>query len=222
MATCEQIRDQARENLKIDPGKTVWTDVQLLRWLNEGAAMMHMEQDWKDIERAAQIALVNGTSTYAPAANYKSLITNSIKFTDSNGGIRDVKYVELFELQGSYNDITATGDAPEYIYETAETLGFYPVPNATAATGTLDYRYFDWPDTYVIANTPVFPPQWHFLLEHYIEYRAWGILPGRENSASLALQKWERGLGQMKGERLRRMGPDFQWRSLAKEQKNRI
>ncbi len=35
MATITELRDQTRSDLKIDPGKVVWTDTQLTRWLND-------------------------------------------------------------------------------------------------------------------------------------------------------------------------------------------
>lgn len=219
MPLVSAIRDQARENLNIDPGKSLWTDVQLLRWLNEGAAMLHAEMDWKDIEQSSTITLVDATSTYSPASDYMRLRRSSVKFTPSGGSKGPVKYIELVDLEEAVNDLTQTGDVPQYVYETNGLLGFYPTPNSTMAAGTLNYSYYEWPDTYAASDTPDFPAQWHFILEHYIEYRAWGILPGMEANASLALQKWERELNRMKAERLRRTGPTFAWTSVSKQSK---
>lgn len=220
MATVSQIIGNARENLKIDPGKNIWTDVQLTRWLNEGMAVLTADADWKDIEQEAQITLVNGTRLYTPASDYSRLMKNSVIFTDANSAESRVDYVELFELKQQKVDVTQTGNVPRYVYETNGQLGFFPVPNATAATGTLDYQYYEWPETYTSSDTPDFPAQWHFLLEHYIEYRAWGVLPGREEASNLALQKWELNVKKMKLERLKREGPTLSFRSVVKEEKN--
>lgn len=220
MPTVSSIISNAREDLKIDPGKNIWTDSQLTRWLNEGAAMLAAETDWKDIEKSSTITLVASTATYTPATDYHRLMKNSVVFTDSNGAESRVKYVELFELKVDVLDLTVTGNIPEKVYETGGELGFYPVPNATAATGTLGYSYYEWPDTYTANDTPAFPAEWHFLLEHYVEYRAWGVLPGREQASALGMQKWQLGVNKMKIERLRREGPTLSWRVVTKETKN--
>jgi hypothetical protein len=221
MSTAQAIVDYSRENLKIDPSKTIWTDVQLLRWLNEATKKLRAKADWKDVEAADTIVLVNGTATYTPATDYNRLIDNSVIFTTAGGQEANVKYVELNELQATYYDLTTTGDAPEWIYETGGTLGFYPVPNATAATGTLDYGYYSYPATYALGDTIVgLEAEYTDVLEDYVNYKAWKQLPGREQSSNLSFQRWELGVSGIKADRLRRSGPMLQFRNVTKQQKD--
>lgn len=223
MSTAQSIVDFSRENLKIDPSKTIWTDVQLLRWLNEAAKKLRSRADWKDTEKSASIAAlswVSGTRLYDPATDYERLIDNSVVFTNAAGNEATMRYVELDELQVTYPDLTTTGDAPQWVYESGGQLGFYPVPNATAATGTLSYRYYSYPATYALGDTVVgLESEYTDVLEDYVEYKAWKQLPGREQSSNLAMQRWEKGVSEIKADRLRRIGPSLQFRNLTKEQK---
>ncbi len=439
MPTTSEIIDQARENLKIDPTKKIWTDVQLTRWMNEGFAMLPVKSDWQDVERMGQINLKGGQRLYDAPSGFHRLITKGAKVYSPDGSISRLTYKDLSELKEMYSDLTKTADIPLYVYQTDSKIGVYPVPNNVvldnlemyldlnentgttvsdssvngnngALTGTtafsdgkvaggiefdgigdglitvtdsttiqnifaggatisawvrpqpnpkdtswpimikgpntfwlfylyqqsndslrvifdmnafsvlggiwhttdrevrlsewthiavtydnssltndpiiyvngtavditeistpsgvvntdagedlyvgrndssdvtfsgciddvriysdiltadevddisnngniLELCYYQWPATYTATDTPDFPPEWHFLLEHYIEYRAWGILPGREQSAQLALAKWESGILAMKQERLRRTGPTLSYRSLVKNKK---
>jgi len=221
MSTANNIIDYARENLKIDPSATIWTDVQLLRWFNEAVKKLRSKADWEDSESSATITLVDGTAAYTAEADYNRLIQNSVIFTTSGGDESEVEIKELYEIQDTYMDLTTTGDAPLYIYETANTLGFYPVPNAVAATGTLAYRYYAYPTAYSLTTTVTgLEAEYPDILEDYIEYKAWKQLPGREANSNLSLQRWDDGIIELKMDKLRKAGPIIEFRNLKKEEKS--
>ena len=75
MATAQTIIDNARTDLKIDPGKVIWTDAQMLRYVNAGVSLVYNKTDHKFEFRDAIIdPLTSGERTYTHNADYNRLL----------------------------------------------------------------------------------------------------------------------------------------------------
>jgi len=197
--TIETLINNARADLKIDPGKVIWTDDQLTRWANEAMSFLYAKADFKFEYKDGTITpLVDGTDAYTMPADYRRMLwakvnDNTITDTGADDGEITIITDTLSEFQRTH-DMDADGDKPAYIYEEDSKLKVYPVPNATAAGRyTIKYKYTEYPDTYVSTDTPAFPSEWHFVIEHYIRYRAWDELPGNREAdkAVRAMRAWE-------------------------------
>lgn len=198
MATIDTIVNNTREDLKIDPGKQIWTDTQLTRWTNEGISFIYAKSDFKFEFKEATFALVDGTAAYAYASDFRKMLwAKIVDTTAADTGADETELTIITDTLTDFqreHDMDADGDAPSYIYEEDGQLKVWPVPNASAAAKyTIKYKYTEYPDTYTLLDTPDFPAEWHFVLEHYNRYRAWSELPGAKNEqkAATALQEWE-------------------------------
>lgn len=220
MATVQTIIDNAREDMKIDPGKAIWTDDQLIRYANEAVELIYNSADFKFGYKDATITpLVNGTASYSKASDFRSLIWAKIKDGNASSTEADESLLEnitdvLPQFQMTH-DMNATSDVPGYIYEENDLLYLYPIPNAAcAARYTIKYKYSEYPDTLASTGTPAFPSHWHFILEHYIKYRAWSSVPGPQNSAnaSNSLQEWEKWKQKAIADMLHREGEQMEYK----------
>lgn len=197
--TIGTIISNAREDLKIDPGKAIWTDSQLTRWANEAISFIYAKADFKfEFKDGTITPLVDGTAGYAMPADYNRMLwakINDNTITDTGADDAEITIITdtLVDFQKEH-DMDADGDKPGYIYEEDGELKVYPVPNATAAGRyTVKYKYAEYADVYTSTDTPDFPSEWHFIIEHYIRYRAWSELPGNRegNKAAIALKEWD-------------------------------
>jgi len=199
MATAQQIIDDSRTDIAIDPGKEVWSDAQLLRYLNEGISFVYAKNnykfEWKD---GTVTPLVDGTAGYAYAADFRRLLWAKLVDGDATSTENDeYNLTQVTDTLGDFQqgrDMDKQGDTPEYIYEEDGQFKLWPIPNATAAARwTIKYKYSETPDVLTGVDTPAFPSEWHFVLNHYVRYRAFASKPGAANKdfASDALGEWE-------------------------------
>jgi len=198
--TIETLINNAREDLKIDPGKVIWTDDQLVRWANEAISFIYAKGDFKFEFKTGTInPLVDGTAAYTMPSDYGHMLWAKLVDTTAASTGADEEELTiitdtLIDFQKTY-DMDAEGDKPGYIYEEDGEIKVYPVPNAAAAAQyTVKYKYAEYPDTYTTADTPDFPSEWHFIVEHYVRYKAWSSVPGQQNqqNAQMALSEWDR------------------------------
>jgi hypothetical protein len=187
------IRDRVRQDLKIDPGKNIWTDAQLERWANEAINIIYTQSDLKLSFLEDSIALVAGTDKYSFAGDYRKMLYAKIVSTT---GETDIPIITdgLAEFKTKY-DMTETGDSPQYVFEEVNQLGVWPVPTATAATNyTIKVGYVSYTSDLTSTQIPTFPSKWHYIVEYYVRYRALRAIPGKEQTAQLALTEWEKWL----------------------------
>ncbi len=198
--TIETIIDNAREDLKIDPGKVIWTDDQLTRWANEAISFIYAKSDFKfEFKDGTITPLVDGQAAYTMPTDFRLMLwakINDTTATDTGADDSEITIITdtLTDFQKTH-DMDAEGDQPGYIYEEDGQLKVYPVPNATAAaTYIIKYKYTEYPDVYTASDTPDFPAEWHFIVEHYIRYKAWSSVPGQQEqqNAAVALSEWDR------------------------------
>ena len=198
MATIQTLIDDAREDMKIDPGKIIWTDDQLIRYANEAVDLIYNSANFKFGYKDGTITpLVDGTASYAKAADFRKMIWAKLKDGNATSTENDEELLTnvtdtlpQFQMHRDMND---TGDKPAYIYEENDLIYLYPVPNAAcAARYTIKYKYSEYPDIMTGVSTPAFPSHWHFIVGHYVRYRAYGAIPGPQNMANAAnaLQEW--------------------------------
>ena len=163
MATLATIISNSREDLKIDPGKQIWTDSQLTRWANEGISFMYSRSDFKfEFKETTITPLVDGTASYAFATDFRKMLwAKLVDTTAASTGADESRLTivtdTLTDFQQTY-DMDYKGDIPAYIYEESGTLKLWPVPNASAAAKyTVKYKYTEYPDVYTALEVPAFP-----------------------------------------------------------------
>lgn len=216
MATAQGIINNARTDMAMDPGKELWSDAQLLRYLNEGLSFLYAKSDFKFKFQNTSFALVAGQANYSYASDYGKLlwakrIDGDAASTEADESPLTVITDDLDTWQEDV-DLDKTGDIPEYIYEEASELKIYPVPTATAAARwTIEYQYSEYPDTLTVTSTPGIPSEWHFVLEHYIRYRAFASKPGSsmKSFAADALSEWEKWSAKAVADMLKRQDEDM-------------
>jgi len=196
--TAQEIIDNARTDMAIDPGKEIWTDSQLLRYLNEAASFLYAKANWKyEYEDGTVALLVLNQANYALPADFRRMlwvkVVDGTKPVTSNEVIIPMVTNTLSDFQQT-RDMDATGTGPSYTYIEDGDLYIWPLPNATAvATYSLKFKYVKYPAELTGVGTPIFPAEWHFILGHYIRYRAFASKPGGSNKtfAQDALNEWD-------------------------------
>ena len=101
--TIAQLIANVREDLKIDPGKNIWTDAQLTRWANEGINILRTQSDLKVSFEEADITLVDGTASYAKETDYRKMlyaktIDTTAASTDADEGSMEIMTDNLVEF----------------------------------------------------------------------------------------------------------------------------
>ena len=196
--TAQEIIDNARTDMAIDPGKEIWTDSQLLRYLNEATSFLYAKANWKyEFEDGTVALLVLNQANYALPADFRRMlwvkVVDGTKPVTSNEAVIPMVTNTLSDFQQT-RDMDATGDGPGFTYIEDGDLYVWPLPNATAvATYSLKFKYVKYPAELTGVDTPIFPAEWHFILGHYIRYRAFASKPGGSNKAFAqdALNEWE-------------------------------
>jgi len=214
--TAQTIIDNAREDMAMDPGKELWSDTQLLRYLNEGLSFLYAKADFKFRFETATFALVAAQDNYTPAADYGKLlwakkIDGDAASTEADESPVTIITDDLATWQQSV-DLDKTGDIPAYIYEEAGELKVWPVPTATAAARwTIEYGYSEYPATLATTDSPAIPSEWHFVLEHYVRYRSFASKPGSsmKTFAADALSEWEKWSAKAIADMLARQNEDM-------------
>ncbi len=216
MATAQTIINNARTDMAMDPGKELWSDTQLLRYLNEGLSFLYAKSDFKFRFENATFSLVASQANYSYAADFGKLlwakrIDGDATSTESDESTLDIITDDLATWQQSV-DLDKTGDIPQYIYEEGGEFKVWPIPNATAAARwTIEYQYSEYPTTLTTTDTPGIPAQWHFVLEHYVRYRAFASKPGSsmKTFAADALSEWEKWSAKAVADMLARQNEDM-------------
>ena len=196
--TAQEIIDNARTDMAIDPGKEIWTDSQLLRYLNEATSFLYAKANWKyEFEDGTVALLVLNQANYALPADFRRMlwvkIVDGTKPVTSNEAVIPMVTNTLTDFQQT-RDMDATGTGPSFTYIEDGELYIWPLPNATSvATYSLKFKYVKYPTELTGVGTPIFPAEWHFILGHYIRYRAFASKPGGSNKvfAQDALNEWE-------------------------------
>ena len=217
MSTLLELTDIVRENLRIDPNKNIWTDTQLKRWINDGLRVLKGEGDYRNFEDEATVTMVDGTQLYTKPTSFKKLLW--AKVSDGTALYPLLNITDTLEDYQETYDWTHEDDFPQYIYESENKLGLWPVPNATAAAKTLTIKYAMEHTTLADGAEVDIDGAWQHILEPYAEYRAWAILPNRVNEMNVAKQRWEEGLSQYKADTLRKHGYRYTFSLPDKESK---
>ena len=179
MSTLATLRDDTRRNLKIDPGKNIWTDSELEAYLNEAVTLMYAKLNFKfEWEDGTINPLVAAQANYTRPTDLRRILWAKLVDTtaaDTGADESELKLITdtLVDFQRTH-DMDADNDTPGYLYEEAGELWIYPVPTAAAAAKyTVKYKYSEQPATLIDSDTPAFTSNWHFVLEWYAKYKAW-------------------------------------------------
>jgi len=194
--TIETLRDNVRRDLKIDPGKEIWTDAELVSYLNEGVNLVYsaanMKFEWKDGTIAL---LIDGTAAYDYPSDFRRILWAKTVDGDASSTESDENVIQnvtdwLSDFQQG-RDMDQEGEVPGFIYEEGNKLKLWPIPNSDAVSRfTIKFKYSEYPDVLTTSDTPDFAASWHYILEWYAKYRAWGKLPGKEPQSKQALDEW--------------------------------
>ena len=195
--TIAQLIANAREDLKIDPGKNIWTDAQLTRWANEGINILRTQSDLKVSFEEADITLVDGTASYAKETDYRKMlyaktIDTTAASTDADEGSMEIMTDNLVEFRANH-DMQVTNDVPTTVWEEDDKIYVYPIPTAAcAAKYKVRIGYSDYIADLTSSESPDFQSKWHNIIEYYIRYKALRAIPGKEEMSQLALQEWDK------------------------------
>ncbi len=117
--TIETIIDNAREDLKIDPGKVIWTDDQLTRWANEAISFIYAKSDFKfEFKDGTITPLVDGQAAYTMPTDFRLMLwakINDTTATDTGADDSEITIITdtLTDFQRTH-DMDAEGDQPGY------------------------------------------------------------------------------------------------------------
>lgn len=218
MSTLNQMTDNAREKLKIDRPKDIWTDSELKTYINEGLTRFYAKADMKESWEDGTIAtLVDGQGNYTKPTDLRRMFWAALVDTTVSDTGADESPLEIVtDILGDFQqqrDMDDTGDQPQYIYEEGGELWLWPVPNSTAASKyTVKFKYGERPATLSDSDSPAFPSEWHFILEDYAVWRAWNKLPGKQTEAAIAKDVWEEGWRQAMQDIVWSAGERLTWR----------
>lgn len=186
MSTYQEMIDNTRTDLTIDPNKTVWSDDQLGRYINQFIGIVYSwdNQDYEEV--TGSFTLVAGQATYdlgAELTNYGKL--QSLRLDDETVLLDKVTDLNAFQ---NGRDLTAQGE-PRWYYEYGDnTIGLYPVPDGNITT--MHSRYNRSNPTISGSEEPAFDSKWHFVCELYAKWKALRAVPGYEQQAREAQQDY--------------------------------
>lgn len=195
--TAQALIDDIRVELQIDKGKNIWTDNELLRYLNEGINDIYSVMNFKFEYKDGVIAtLADGLAKYPKPSDLRKVLWT--KLVDKNAVSTEADEEELVnvtDILASFQenrDMDLEGDKPQYFYIEGDYLWLYPIPNTTAAAGyTVKYKYSQYPDKLELTDRPAFSVAWQHVLNWYVKYRAWDKLPGKETQAMRAYDQYD-------------------------------
>ena len=201
MATAQEIIDSVREDVAIDPGKNIWSDLILLKYLNEAISVSTSKGDFNmSLSESTIDPLVDGQDNYDYAANYRKLLWAKLVNKEAASTQADETPLQIVTDNIVWfkesRDMDYQSDTPAYIYEENGEFKLWPIPNSDAVSKwTIKYGYSDNPDAVGFTDTPEYPAKWNLVLEHYMRYKMWSK-PGAQNAAYAAsafteYQFWE-------------------------------
>lgn len=190
----EQLQDAVRVRLGVPAGDSFYTAPVLADLMNEALQVVSTEADWPWLEASTTFALVNGTATYDPPANW--MRTRSLCID----GFDAMEWRSLTELREWPSTIV---DVPRYFNVNVEQITLRPVPGAVY-TVTHDY-YKTEPTLTNPTDTPLMPAQFHYAIVAYAVHLAC-IRSGDVPRATAALADYQGWLRRMIDNRRRQTG----------------
>jgi hypothetical protein len=227
MSTLNEMTDNTRTKLVIDPQKDIWADSELQVYINEAITRLYAKAGMKEAWEDGTIdTLVEDQANYTKPADLRRLIWAALVYTGATSTEADETQLTIVsDILGDFqklHDMDATGDQPQYIYEEAGDLWLYPIPNANAVSNyTVKFKYLERPAVLTATDSPVIPTEWHFIFEDYAVWRAWKKLPGKEQQAEAAKVVWEEHWRQALQDIVRTEGERLTWRMPVLPSKNR-
>lgn len=156
-----QLRNAVRTRIGVPTSDAFYTDEVLSDLVNEALQVVSSENDWPWLETSTTFALVGGTATYDPPADWVRTRSLCIDGYDA------MEWRSLIELREWPSTIT---DVPRYFNVNAEQITLRPVP-ASADTVTHDYYKND--QTLVTdSDVPLMPAQFRYAIVAYAVHLA--------------------------------------------------
>jgi len=194
MSTLTEMTDNTRTDLNIDPGKDVWSDATIQRFINEFIGIVYAWDNQAFSETTGTITLVASTATYdlsSELTNYGKL--QSLKLAGYTTLLDEVTDLDDFE---DGRDLTTEGVPRWFYWYGDDTIGLYPVPDGTVATATARFNR-DNP-TITAGESPAWDDRWHYVCELYARWKCFEALPGYEDKAERSRQIFKNAEAVMK------------------------
>lgn len=189
-----QLRDAVRTRIGVPSGDTFYTDQTLTDLVNEALQAIASENDWPWLEESTTFALVNGTATYTPPADWVRTRSLCIDGYDA------MEWRSLIELREIPTTIT---DSPRFFNVNVEQITLRPVP-ASAATVIHDYLKNE--QTLVTdADVPFLPLQFRYAIVAFACHLAY-LRSGDVQRAIAAATDYAAWLKRMVEQRRRQTG----------------
>lgn len=188
MSTRLTLRDNLRDELKIDPSGKIWSDSILNRNLETAKRKVQQEGDYQWFFNDAKHSdtTVASTAEYALPSDFVRIEGETVKYN----GIK-VLPTPLQDLERQYTTLTAEG-TPSVYYLRGLNIGFYQIPNA-AQTFTFLYRQ-KLDDYSADASDSGMPSDFDEAMVQYAAYLCWNDIQGRSDKAVEAVQNFKEAM----------------------------
>lgn len=172
MSTLAELRVQVRDRLD-EPSGAFWTDVQINKWVNEGAREVARRAEV--LQTRDEIATVSGTQEYTLPSDVVRVYR--VEYEDASNQIWPLEYRDFNNMDSVWWTRQATTDSSRpywftmWGYPPTLSIVVYPTPNTTA--DTIRTFYYSMPATVTQDNATIPCPQgWEDLIVLYAEYVA--------------------------------------------------
>lgn len=173
----------------------------MVQYINEAYEdlLIALPSDCPYLNSSASFTLVAGTATYALASDATpfDLYDWALRDTTNN---RDIQLATKEYVENLDSKYKTTQGQPVYAYPDSTSIGFYPVPNATA---TVTYEYGKSPPTRLTLTSATFiiPDRWVKYLEksaegRYKSNKGYGdadevMFKAQDMGADILIEAWE-------------------------------
>lgn len=184
MATLQTLRDQLKDELKIDPNNSIWSNTVLNRAIVQAVRQIQQDgnYDWHFNDNETSMSTVVSQATYALATGFVRLEDGTVKYNQYQ-----LKPADYVWLKGTFTTLAQDGQ-PVYYYLRGNNLGVYPRPNAIQ---TLEYTFRKkLTDMSSDTDDSGLPDEFNEALTQFACYLTWNDIEGREDKAIAAINNY--------------------------------
>lgn len=199
MATTRQnLRDDLRLELKIDPNGRIWSDSILNKNIEKARTKIQADggHNWSFNDGEYSVSSVAGTATYALPSDFVRLEEGQVRYNNTS-----VFPVDYARLKAQYPDLTSQGQ-PSFYYLRGANIGFFQVPNEVK---TIDFCYRKKLTLFTAdSDDSGMADEFNEAIIQYACYLCWSDIQGREDKATQAIQNYTEAMDALYSQYLNR------------------
>lgn len=192
MSTRLELRDNLREEIKIDDKERIWSDAILNRNLETSKRQVQQDgnHDWFFNDAENTETTVAGTREYSLPSDFVRVERRTVLY---NGNL--MLKTTLNAIKRTFSDFTQQG-TPNYYYVRGTIMGLHLIPNEAK---TLNYLYRKkLPDYTADSDDSGMPSEFDEAMIQYAAYLTWNDVQGRQDKAVEAIQNYKQALEGLK------------------------